>query len=82
LPDNKQELNPEGEEGSAGKDEALAAKDARIAELEQALADKEEQISALTQSAAEMEQRLSEREESLAQAIASYRDAVVVAVYS
>jgi uncharacterized coiled-coil protein SlyX len=78
MPDNKQELNPEGElEGSVEKDEQLAVKEQRIAELEQALADKDEQIAALAQSAAELEQRLNEREESLAQAIASYRALVV-----
>ena len=76
MPDNKQDQNPGGEEMKgliAEKDEALAAKDLRIAELEQALAGKDEQIAALTQSAAELEQSLAEREESLAQALSSYR---------
>ena len=76
MPDNKQDQSPDGEELDgmiAEKDEALAAKNARIAELEQALAGKDEQISALTQSAAELEQRLAELEENLAQAISSYR---------
>jgi len=74
LPDNKQDLSPEGEmEGlMAEKD-----KEQRIAELEQALAEKDKQLAALTQSAAELEQRLAGREESLAQAIASYRALVV-----
>jgi chromosome segregation ATPase len=74
LPDNKKDQSPGGElEGSAEKDEQLAAKEQRIAELEQALTEKDEQLAALTQSAAELEQRLTEREESLTQAIASYR---------
>ena len=74
MPDNKDDLNPGEEmEGSAEKDEALAAKEQRIAELEQALAEKDEQIATLTQSAAELEQRLAGLEESLAQAISSYR---------
>ncbi len=73
MPDNREELNPGEIEGIAEKDEALAVKEQRIAELEQALASKDEEIAALTQSAAELEQRLAEREESLAQAIASYR---------
>ena len=74
MPDNKEELNPGEEmEETAEKEAALAAKEQRIAELEQALADKDEEIAALTHSAAELEQRLVDREESLAQAIASYR---------
>ncbi len=74
MPDNKEELNPGEEmEETSEKDVALAAKERRIAELEQALAGKDEEIAALTESAAELEQRLAEREESLAQAIASYR---------
>jgi len=54
MPDKQKDQSPPEElEGLiAEKDEALAARNARIAELEQALSGKDEQIAAMTQSAA------------------------------
>ncbi len=63
----------------AQKDEELAEVQACILELEQAVVDKDSDIAAQKQSEAELEERLSTVNDSLAEAIASYRTAVIQA---
>ena len=61
----------------AQKDEELAQASARVSELEKAVAGKEEEAATLRQSQAELEEKLSASSRSLADAVTSYRAAVV-----
>jgi len=61
------------------RDEELARANTHLTELEQAIATKDSEVEGLNQAKAEMEERLSTLDNSLAEAVASYKAALIQA---